>query len=769
MSTLPFSNRSRPVTHLLGYPRMGEGRALKWALERHWRGDSSAETLESVAADIRGESLRSQLTSGIDRPATGDFSFYDGMADLALLFGQAPARFGDLPNTLDSLFALTRGVETAGEKLAPLAMKKWFNSNYHYLAPELDAGRPFRVDAARFLEPIREAMAECPGVKPVLIGPLTFLWLSRGADAPDRLARSAELADAYAAVLAALAALGIEWVQIDEPVLGLDLPPEWRAAFEPTYHRLKTPGLKLLLATYFGELDGQVALAAGLPVDGLHLDATTNVDLSTVVDRLPSFKVLSVGIIDGRSIWRADPERLLDRLEPIHRQLGDRLWLAPSCSLLHLPLDARHETHLPEALADNLSFARQKLDELVLLSRGLSEGREAIAGEISAAKAARDRLDSLHGRRDPERRARIARALREEPVRQSPYPERAERQRQRIGLPLLPTTTIGSFPQTDEIRATRRAFKRDEIDQAEYERRMRDEIVEVVRFQESIGLDLLVHGEPERNDMVEYFGEQLEGYAFTRQGWVQSYGSRCVKPPIIWGDVARPSAMTVEWSRHAQSLTDRPVKGMLTGPVTLLFWSFVRDDLTREEVAYQIADALRDEVRDLADAGIAAIQVDEPAFREGLPLRRRDWPDYLDWAVRAFRHATAVAPDDCQVHTHMCYSEFNDIIESIAALDADVITIETTRSNMQLLDAFADFDYPNEIGPGIYDIHSPLVPSEDEMVERLRLALEKVPAERLWVNPDCGLKTRGWPEVRTALAAMVSAARRLRGELQDQS
>ncbi|MFP4638916.1 MAG: 5-methyltetrahydropteroyltriglutamate--homocysteine S-methyltransferase [Guyparkeria sp.] len=765
MTAQSVTNPSRPVTHLLGYPRMGEGRALKWALERTWRGESSVEALESVAAAIRGQSLESQRTAGIDRPATGDFSFYDGMADLALLFGQAPARFGDLPNTVESLFALTRGVERAGEKLPPLAMKKWFNSNYHYLVPELDAGRPFRVDAARFLAPVREAVAECAQAKPVLIGPLTFLWLSRGADDAARLARSGELADAYAAVLAELAVIGVEWVQIDEPVLGLDLPAEWRAAFEPTYHRLKTPGVKLLLATYFGELDGQVTLAADLPVDGLHLDATTQIDLSTAVDRLASFKILSVGIIDGRSIWRADPEALLERLEPLHWQLGDRLWLAPSCSLLHLPLDARHETHLPDALAENLSFARQKLDELALLARGLSEGRAAIAAEIEAAKTARARLESLRGRCDPARRERIATALREEPARQSPYPERAERQRRRLDLPLLPTTTIGSFPQTDEIRAARRAFKRGEIDRAEYERHMRDEIVEVVRFQESIGMDLLVHGEPERNDMVEYFGEQLEGYAFTRQGWVQSYGSRCVKPPIIWGDVARPAPMTVEWSRHAQSLTDRPVKGMLTGPVTLLFWSFVRDDLPREEVAYQIADALREEVRDLAEAGIAAIQVDEPAFREGLPLRRRDWPGYLDWAVRAFRHATAVAPDDCQVHTHMCYSEFNDIIESIAALDADVITIETTRSNMQLLDAFADFDYPNEIGPGIYDIHSPLVPSEEEMIARLRLALEKVPAERLWVNPDCGLKTRGWPEVRAALTAMVAAARRLRGEL----
>jgi len=763
-STLP-----RPVTHVPGYPRIGEERALKWALERHWRAELPAAELEGIAAGVRRDAWAAQAVAGIDRPASSDFSFYDGLADLALLFGQAPRRFGHLPNTLDALFDLTRGKQAGEEKIPPLAMKKWFNSNYHYLVPELDAGRPFRLDAERFLAPLREAVAVDPRTKAVLVGPLTFLWLSRGASADDRLARSAELAAVYADLLGQIAALGIEWVQIDEPILGLDLPPAWLAAFEPVYHRLKTPGLRLMLATYFGELDGHVSTITSLPVDGVHVDATTGTDLAAVVDRLPSFKVVSVGILDGRSIWRADLAALLDRLEPLHRRLGDRLWLAPSCSLLHLPLDARHETQLPAALGENLSFARQKLDELAILARGLAEGRGAIATEIEAAEAARARLDALRGRRDEARRARIRAALEDEPSRSSPYPQRARVQRERLELPRLPTTTIGSFPQTDAIRATRRAFKRGEIERGVYEARMREEIATVVRFQESVGLDMLVHGEPERNDMVEYFGEQLDGYAFTRQGWVQSYGSRCVKPPIIWGDVARPSAMTVEWSRHARSLTDRPVKGMLTGPVTMLFWSFVRDDLSREAIAYQIADALREEVRDLAEAGIAAIQVDEPAFREGLPLRRRDWPGYLDWAVRAFRHATSVAPDDCQIHTHMCYSEFNDIIESIAALDADVITIETTRSNMQLLDAFADFDYPNEIGPGIWDIHSPLVPGVEEMIDRLRLALAKVPAERLWVNPDCGLKTRGWPEVEASLTHLVEAARRLRAELGDQS
>lgn len=760
---------SAPVTHTLGFPRIGEGRALKWSLEGHWRGDISAEKLARTAVDVRHDGLSWQTAAGIERPATGDFSLYDGMADHALLFGQAPARFGDLPNDDASLFALARGREEGDNKLAPLAMTKWFNTNYHYLVPELDAGRPFSLDAERYLAVVREALTAEPQAKPVLIGPMTFLWLSRGATSQARLSRAEELAGAYAALLAELARLGVEWVQIDEPILGLDLPDDWLAAFEPTYHRLKTHGVRLLLATYFGDLNGQIAPATGLPVDGLHVDATGGTDLINVIDRLPAFKVLSVGLLDGRSVWRADLEAILDTLEPIHARLGKRLWLAPSCSLLHLPLDAREElsrdeNRLPAALGENLSFARQKLDELSLLARGLGEGRAAVAEEIRAARDARARLDALRGRSNPARRKALRESLQSCPSRSSAYPLRAEQQRQRLDLPLLPTTTIGSFPQTDDIRAARRAFKRGELSAAEYQQRMQVQIREVVHAQEDIGIDLLVHGEAERNDMVEYFGEQLDGYAFTAQGWVQSYGSRCVKPPIIWGDVARPRPMTVRWSEYAQSLTERPMKGMLTGPVTLLFWSFVRDDLSREQVAYQIAEALRDEVRDLAQAGIPAIQVDEPAFREGLPLRRRDWPGYLDWAVRAFRHATAVAPDDCQVHTHMCYSEFNDIIESIAALDADVITIETTRSNMQLLDAFADFDYPNEIGPGVYDIHSPLVPSVEEIEARLRLALEKVPAERLWVNPDCGLKTRGWPEVRAALEVMVQAARHLRAE-----
>lgn len=762
------STRSpQATTHTLGFPRIGAGRALKWALEAYWRSKGTADDrqhLESEARSVRQAARRWHAEASIDRPAAADFSFYDGLADLALMFGQAPARFGDLPADTDSLFALARGVDADEGSIAPLAMTKWFDTNYHFLVPELDADRPFRLNAERYLEMVREALIENPAAKPVLVGPMTFLWLARGADADKRLARTPALADAYSALLAELAEAGVEWVQIDEPVLGLDLPPAWLAAFEPVYHRLRTPGVRLLLATYFAPIEGRLAVLSALPVDGVHVDLTTTAEIDAVVDRLPDFKVISAGVLDGRSIWRADLGALLDRLEPLYRRLGDRLWLAPSCSLLHLPLDVAEENQLPPVLAENLSFARQKLDELALLAHGLAEGRESIGDEIEAARAARQRLDGLEGRYRADRRSLVDRMTQVEPARRHDYPVRARAQRERLDLPLLPTTTIGSFPQTDDIRATRRSWRRGEIDVAEYEARMQAEIATVIRAQETIGLDLLVHGEPERNDMVEYFGEQLDGFAFTRGGWVQSYGSRCVKPPIIWGDVARPEPMTVRWSAYAQSQTDRPVKGMLTGPVTLLSWSFVRDDLSREQVAYQLAAALREEVADLAAAGIAAIQVDEPAFREGLPLRRSCWGEYLDWAVRSFRLATAVAPDEIQIHTHMCYSEFNDIIESIAALDADVITIETTRSNMKLLDAFADFDYPNEIGPGVWDIHSPLVPSTDAIVERLRLALTKVPADRLWVNPDCGLKTRGWPEVTVALQRLVEAASRLRAE-----
>ncbi|WP_298220350.1 5-methyltetrahydropteroyltriglutamate--homocysteine S-methyltransferase [Halothiobacillus sp.] len=760
-----MSTSSNIITHTLGFPRIGERRALKWALESHWRGESSAQALQATAKSVRAQTFYAHKEAGITHPPVGDFSFYDHMADTALLFGQVPHRFGSTANTLDNLFTLGRGKNVAGQNIAPLAMKKWFNSNYHYLVPELEADQPITLDAARYLDLVREALAANPAAKPVLVGPLTFLYLCRGLDEADRLAKAEALAAGYQLLLNELKTLGVAWVQIDEPILTLDLPADWLQAFEPTYHRLKVPGIKLLLTTYFGDLNGNVALAANLPVDGLHIDATMTRDLIAVADRLPDYKVLSIGILDGRSIWRADLAPMLQRLAPVYARLKERLWLAPSCSLLHLPLDATFETKLPEFLRNNLSYARQKLTELNLLARGLSDGWDSIALELNQAASARAELDRQPDRNSSTVRAKTEAIAATEPNRSEAFAARAAAQQARFNLPLLPTTTIGSFPQTHEIRAARKAFKNRERSEEQYESSMKAEIRHVIEIQEKIGLDVLVHGEAERNDMVEYFGEQLDGFAFTQEGWVQSYGSRCVKPPIIWGDVQRSHPMTVAWARYAQSLSQHPVKGMLTGPVTILFWSFVRDDLSREAVCYQIAEALRQEINDLAAAGIGMIQVDEPAFREGLPLRKKDWSAYLAWAVRSFKHAVADAPKDVQIHTHMCYSEFNDIIESIAALDADVITIETTRSNMKLLDAFSDFHYPNAIGPGIYDIHAPQIPTVEEIEPRVRLALEKIPAERLWINPDCGLKTRGWAEVIPSLEAMVAVAHKLRQEL----
>ncbi|HQS03886.1 MAG TPA: 5-methyltetrahydropteroyltriglutamate--homocysteine S-methyltransferase [Halothiobacillus sp.] len=764
MDTELMSN-PKITTHILGYPRIGAHRSLKWSLESHWRGTLSAQALHDTAAHVRATNFAEFEAAGITLPPAGDFTYYDHIADTALMFGQVPSRFGSTANTAENLFVLGRGKNRDGHNIAPLAMKKWFNSNYHYLVPELEADQPVKLDSARYIALVREALALNPAAKPVIVGPLTFLYLSRGIDEAARLAKADALAGAYQALLAELKTLGVTWVQIDEPILTLDLPTAWLAAFEPTYHKLKVAGIKLLLTTYFGDLNGNIALAAGLPVDGLHIDAIATQDLIAVADRLPDYKVLSVGIIDGRSIWRADLAEKLTRLQPLYARLKERLWLAPSCSLLHLPVDAELETRAPEFLRANLSYARQKLHEVAILAKALSEGAAAVAPEIAAATAARVLLDTHAGRINTDVRSRTDAIAQQSPDRADAFAVRAATQQARFNLPLLPTTTIGSFPQTHEIRAARKAFKNKEISAADYETSMKAEIKHVIEVQEKIGLDALVHGEAERNDMVEYFGEQLDGFAFTQEGWVQSYGSRCVKPPIIWGDVHRAKPMTVAWSHYAQSLSKRPVKGMLTGPVTILFWSFVRDDLSREAVCYQIAEALRHEINDLAAAGIGMIQVDEPAFREGLPLRKKDWAPYLTWAVRAFKHSVKDAPRDVQIHTHMCYSEFNDIIEAIAALDADVITIETTRSNMQLLDAFSAFAYPNAIGPGIYDIHAPQIPTVDEIAPRVRLAMEKIPVERLWINPDCGLKTRNWAEVIPSLEAMVAVAHTLRREL----
>jgi 5-methyltetrahydropteroyltriglutamate--homocysteine methyltransferase len=649
-------------------------------------------------------------------------------------------------------------------------MTKWFDSNYHYIVPEFSEGQHFTISRTTFFDQVREAQALGHVVKPVIPGPLTYLWLGKGdafaaADSNKKLELLERLIPAYREVLLRLEQLGVDWVQIDEPILTLELPDTWQRAFLRVYDQLAgATKTRLLLATYFGALDDNLHTALSLPIDGIHVDLVRAPEqLDGVLAHLGD-KVLSAGVIDGRNIWRTDLEAWLPRLEEVKNYLGDRLWLAPSCSLLHVPVDLEQEDQIDEEMKTWLSFARQKLDELALLAGLLDDPDHYQQQRAAQLAAVTSRLQSprVHNAGVTERLATSAAICRE---RQSPFAVRIAAQQKHLQLPAFPTTTIGSFPQTTGIRHLRRQFKQGEITATTYEDGIKAEIADVIKRQERLGLDVLVHGEPERNDMVEYFGEQLSGYAFTHYGWVQSYGSRCVKPPIIFGDIARPQPMTVAWASYSQTLSSRPVKGMLTGPVTMLQWSFVRDDQPRAITCRQLALALRDEILDLEAAGIHVIQIDEPALREGLPLKQHNWREYLDWAVDAFKLATAGVQDTTQIHTHMCYSEFNDIIGAIAALDADVITIETSRSNMELLDAFKNFAYPNDLGPGVYDIHSPNVPTVAQILELMKKAATHLPAERLWVNPDCGLKTRAWPEVEASLKRMVQAASILRQEL----
>jgi len=761
--------------HNLGFPRIGAQRELKHALERYWAGSITQEQLEQTGRELRACHWQQQADAGLDMVPVGDFAWYDHILEWTTLLGAVPARFGQPEGeavTLDTLFRMGRGRAPSGKPAAACEMTKWFDTNYHYIVPELTPGQTYRIAREALFEQVQEALALGHRVKPVIPGPLTWLWLGKGdafRDGPGdeaKLALLDALLPVYEQVLARLAAQGVEWVQIDEPVLALDLSDAWVQALDRVYSRLSAvqpASPKLLLASYFGTVADKLAQVLALPVAGVHVDLVRAPEqLQAFVAGLRQDQVLSAGVIDGRNIWRTDLDAVLARLQPVAAALGERLWLAPSCSLLHVPVDLDNETELDDELKGWLSFARQKLAELRLLGSALdgslnAEQTQALNAQRSAV-AGRRASSRIHLAAVAERMAGQAGLVRE----RVPFAERIAAQQARLALPAFPTTTIGSFPQTAEIRKLRRDWRAGVLGDAAYDKAIRAEIEQVIRFQEEIGLDVLVHGEPERNDMVEYFGELLAGFAFTRNGWVQSYGSRCVKPPVIFGDVARLAPMTVAWSAYAQSLTDKPVKGMLTGPVTILQWSFVRDDQPREQTCRQLALVLRDEVVDLEAAGIGVIQIDEPAFREGLPLRRADRAAYLDWAVDSFRLATGAVRPETQIHTHMCYSEFNDIIESIAAMDADVITIETSRSNMELLDAFETFQYPNDIGPGVYDIHSPNVPEVQWMVDLMQRAAGRLPRERLWVNPDCGLKTRGWPETRDSLAAMVQAARVLR-------
>jgi 5-methyltetrahydropteroyltriglutamate--homocysteine methyltransferase len=642
-------------------------------------------------------------------------------------------------------------------------MTKWFDTNYHYIVPEFTSATEFKLDASRILEQLAEAKAQGVKAKPVLVGPVTYLSIGKAKDDSDKLALLPRLLPVYAELLDALAAQGVEWVQIDEPLLVTELDADWQHAFNTAYHHLKAAKVKILLATYFGQLQENKYLAANLPVAGLHVDAINGRDdVVPLLSMLPAHKVLSLGVINGRNIWKSDLAAILDWLEPLAQRLGDRLWIAPSCSLLHVPVDLASEQKLDAEVKWWLAYALQKLEELRVLAAALRNGRDAVKDELAANQAAVSARRNSPRVNNPGVKAAIARLNAALGQRKSVYAQRAPKQAALLKLPAYPTTTIGSFPQTAEIRHARSEFKAGRLDAAGYKAAMQAEIGRSVKEQEVLGLDVLVHGEAERNDMVEYFGEQLDGYAFSQFGWVQSYGSRCVKPPILFGDISRPKAMTVEWIKYAQSLTQKPMKGMLTGPVTILNWSFVRDDQPRSVSCHQLALAIREEVLDLEKAGVRVIQIDEAALREGLPLRKSQWQEYLDWAVESFRITANGVRDETQIHTHMCYSEFNDIIASIADMDADVITIETSRSDMELLDAFDNFKYPNEIGPGVYDIHSPNIPSQEHIVQLMKKAAERVPAERLWVNPDCGLKTRQWAEVVPALTNMVAAAKTLR-------
>lgn len=758
------------LAHSLGFPRIGRDRELKKAQEAFWKGELSEDGLRAVGRELRKSHWDLQKNAGIELLPVGDFAWYDQVLTHSLIFGVIPERFrpADGQASLQTLFGMARGVSDSccGGAHAQ-EMTKWFDTNYHYLVPEFTVDQSFQLGWDQLFEEVEEARALGHNVKPVVIGPLTYLWLgkAKGGDF-DKLDLLDRLLPLYGQIFQRLAAQGVEWVQIDEPILVLDLPQDWKNAFERAYNLIQRDPLKKLVATYFGGLEENLGLAANLPVDGLHIDLVRAPEqYPTILDRLPAYKVLSLGVVNGRNVWRCDLEQALATLQHANERLGDRLWVAPSCSLLHSPVDLGREDKLDAELKSWLAFAVQKCEEVAVLAQAVNQPEaphvlRALTNSrsVQASRAASPRIHK------PDVQARVAAITARDSQRHSSFDGRIGKQRVRLNLPLFPTTTIGSFPQTAGIRLARQSFKQGKLSEAEYTEAMHSEIRHAVQVQERLGLDVLVHGEAERNDMVEYFAEQLDGYVFTRFGWVQSYGSRCVKPAVIFGDLSRPQAMTVEWIRYAQGLTHKVMKGMLTGPVTMLMWSFPREDVSRKVQARQLALALRDEVVDLEAAGIKVVQIDEAAFREGLPLRRADWQQYLDWAVEAFRLTASGVRDETQIHTHMCYSEFNDVIKSIAAMDADVITIETSRSDMELLDAFEAFDYPNDIGPGVYDIHSPRVPDAPEMANLLRKAAQRIPAERLWVNPDCGLKTRGWPETEAALVHMVAAARQLRKE-----
>lgn len=746
----------------LGFPRIGAKRELKFAIESFWKSDITEAELIQTGADLRRHHWMMQRDAGLDHIPVNDFAFYDQMLDMTSLLGAIPARYNWAGGNVDlnTYFAMARGNATT----PAMEMTKWFDTNYHYIVPEFSKDTNFKISTTKLFDEVAEARSLGITPRPVLIGPVTYLSLGKSKDGTDPLSLLPKLLPVYTEILSNLASQNIEWVQIDEPILATDISAKQVDAFKQSYDVLVSNDVKIILATYFEKLAANEDIALSLPVDALHIDLRRGAgQLEKILSKFPAGKILSLGLVDGRNIWKNNLRQSLDQASRAVDKLGaDKVWIAPSCSLLHSPIDLAHETRMDAQLKSWMAFAKQKLDEIVTIAKGLNGGDIAEAISVSDA-VAKDRATSerIH---DPAVKSQMAKLKPDMFVRKSPFDKRRDMQHTALGLPLFPTTTIGSFPQTKEIREARAAFKKGTLDLNGYDAAMKREIQEVVKFQDNIGIDVLVHGEPERNDMVEYFGEQMKGYTFSQNGWVQSYGSRCVKPPIIFGDVSRPQPMTVAWSSYAQSLTKRPMKGMLTGPITMLFWSFVRDDQPKSETCKQIGLALRQEVVDLEKAGIKIIQIDEPAIREGLPLHRADWDAYLKWAVDSFRLCSSGVKDETQIHTHMCYSEFNDIIGSIAALDADSISIETSRSQMELLEAFTVFHYPNEIGPGVYDIHSPRIPNVDEMVVLLEKAATVLDPTQIWVNPDCGLKTRGWAEVKPALTNMVEAAQVLRDQ-----
>ncbi|WP_183559591.1 5-methyltetrahydropteroyltriglutamate--homocysteine S-methyltransferase [Mucilaginibacter sp. SP1R1] len=760
-------------TQNLGYPRIGAQRQLKKACEQYWAGKIDLDELNQVARKLKEENWQTQLAAGIDLIPCNDFSFYDQTLDMSLLLGVIPQRYAKVlaevktNKETDLYFAMARGYQKDGLDITAMEMTKWLDTNYHYLVPEFTAKQEFKIFSEKVFADYNVAKQNVGlKAKPVLLGPVSYLLLGKEKEQGfERIDLIKNLVPVYVDIINRLRQQGAEWIQLDEPCLALDLSKKDKEAFEYAYRAIanRISGVKLLVATYFEALLDNTTLAVNLPIAALHIDLVRAPEqLDEVLALIPAQLQLSLGVVDGRNVWKNDYEKSLALINKAVAKLGtERVIIAPSCSLLHSPIDLEFETEIDPEIKNWMAFAKQKLTEVSELKQ-IVEGNDALLQANKIAIESRRSSQKVHKQVVKDRVAAITEA---DATRTSAFPVRQQLHRERFNLPSFPTTTIGSFPQTDDIRQLRSKFKKGDLTLEQYEQAIEQATIDVIRWQEELGIDVLVHGEFERNDMVEYFGEQLDGFLFTKNGWVQSYGSRCVKPPVIYGDITRPKDMTVRWSKFAAAQTDKPMKGMLTGPVTILQWSFVRDDQSRDITTKQIALAIRDEVVALESAGIGIVQIDEAAIREGLPLRKAKRSHYLDWAVGAFRITAGGVQDKTQIHTHMCYSEFNDIIEQIAGMDADVITIETSRSQMELLHAFAHFEYPNEIGPGVYDIHSPRVPGTEEMVTLLTKAAALLPAQNLWVNPDCGLKTRKWPETKAALENMVAAAKEAREKI----